>query len=506
LIKEKQKPLLKWTSMQNVKLTICDLPNCQETVRTILNEEFKLNLSLIEDSLDQLTDFFRLLKQQLFFCIEYPYVDKVYRNEYYHYYSSKLLDYPRDCIRISFFDRMIKNEDFRSQEKISFLQDCYKGFLVLRPTFPHIIGRSVIAPSAFINPTLCCCVTKINSTVNGIKLVVDGFPHASQDSEMMVCAETTIWSIMEYFSCRYAEYKPVLPHEIHQLLSHQSWQRQVPSQGLTAFEISFAIKHLGFGVKVYSKNSYGEEFENILKSYVESAVPVIAVLQNDQGIGHVVIIIGRTSISPDNLLDFPEIYNLSNGTTIHDFYDQPFEYVMIDDNHPPYRVAPLNNPALHYSSFPEWNGCRITNIVVPLYKRVYMEADEAKRLARDVLEKMGPSKAGHWVIRLFLTSSRSFKHAVACNPSMDLVLKELLINLSMPKFVWVAELSNKDLLKKGLASGMILMDATQPKPRREGVLAYFAENTYFAMANRTTNRINLAISPFLIYSNNLQSF
>lgn len=50
--------------------------------------------------------------------------------------------------------------------------------------------------------------------VLGVKLFIEGFPHSSQDSETITCAETTIWAAMEYFGTRYSDYKPVLPSTI----------------------------------------------------------------------------------------------------------------------------------------------------------------------------------------------------------------------------------------------------------------------------------------------------
>ena len=34
-------------------------------------------------------------------------------------------------------------------EKVKDLQEAYLGFLIVRPTFPFVIGRNVISPDAF---------------------------------------------------------------------------------------------------------------------------------------------------------------------------------------------------------------------------------------------------------------------------------------------------------------------------------------------------------------------
>ncbi len=443
-------------------------------------------------SVGTLRRFLDQMKPELFVCIEYPYVDKLYRDEYYHYYSSKLYDYNRNCIRLSFFAGEIRYEDFRNEHRKDFLQEHYRGFLVLRPTFPYIIGRSILSPDVFLNAPVVTTSVCYPATVNGLKLEIHGFPHAAQDTEMMVCAETTIWSLMEYFSYRYPEYKPVLPSHIHKILSTYSSQRQIPSNGLTALEISYAIKQLGFGVKLYSRDAYQEGFERILKSYVESGIPVTAFLENDLGIGHVVNIVGRVA-AHKAMSHFQEGSNTSN------YYDLFDEYVVIDDNHAPYRVIPLDKPALHYVGYPQWEGCKISSFIVPLYSKIYMEADQAFQLTRLALRHLPQTGQQRLILRTLLSSSRSFKHAIALNPTLDETVKELILHISMSKFIWLTEIAAEEDHAAGKARGMILMDATDR--RENGILASYFENTYIASAHGKPETIHVPLQPFSIFHN-----
>src|SRR5690606_28961595 len=136
----------------------------------------------------------------------------------------------------------------------------------------------------------------------GVKLDVDGFPHSSQDGETIKCAETTIWTLMEYFGNKYPEYKPSLPAKIHHALERFSYQRQLPSNGLTMDQISFALKEFGFGTRVYSYDAYRESLHEIVDSYVESGIPVILGLQSGS-IGHVIIAIGKHYESRHNWVE-----------------------------------------------------------------------------------------------------------------------------------------------------------------------------------------------------------
>ncbi|RZM19015.1 MAG: hypothetical protein EOO88_39235, partial [Pedobacter sp.] len=101
-----------------------------------------------------------------------------------------------------------------------------------------------------------CCFTNLQATVLSNKFKVQGFPHSSQDGHTITCAETTIWGIMEYFANRYTEYKPVLPSNISKIIQKISFKRTFPSEGLTAEQVTYAIRELGFGAMIYSRKKY----------------------------------------------------------------------------------------------------------------------------------------------------------------------------------------------------------------------------------------------------------
>lgn len=452
-------------------------------------------------ALQEIESFLLTVKDEVFVCVESPYVDKLFRNQYYHYYSSKLVDFNRDCIRISFFKETIDLKEFRDISKYERLQSIFLGFLVLRPTLPNVIGRSVLSPFAFKNEKIYCCSTVMESSILGIKLKVEGFPHASQDSEMMVCAETTIWSIMEYFANRYSDYRPALPHKIHSILSTHSNQRQIPSTGLTAIEISYALKKIGFGVRIYAKEAYGiDEFNYIFKSYIESGLPVIVGLENDN-IAHVVIYMGRTENTPI-VADLK--YNKINAQTeIADYYSQCQKYVSIDDNHPPYRIVDYDKPSMHYKQA-NWADCEITSITVPLYPKIYLESDQAKRLSKVAFNSyIKPLENKKYIFRTYLSSCRSYKHYLALYSNMHELPQDIILNISMSKFIWITEIMTEDDYLLNKASGLIIMDATENS--QNGILAFYLENTYFITIDGLTKKLPVPLQPFNIF-NNLKAF
>ncbi len=491
--------------MENLYVDLLPATQVVARVDALLTDKYGLNNGAERTrSLIRLRELMQVARPGLTACIEYPYVDKLYRNEYYHYYSSKLYSYSRDCIRISFFDADVQHSDFRDAGREDFLREHYLGFLVVRPTFPAIIGRNVLHPAFFKNPEIEAVCTRYPASVNGVKLTAHGFPHASQDAEMMVCAETTIWSVMEYFSHRYPEYRPVKPDEIHRVLGKHSAQRLIPSKGLNLHEICFALKSLGFGMRIYSADSY-DDFDSILKMYVESGIPVIAAIENlATGIAHVVNVIGRTTAKSEDLAGITS-EELHHSCSISNYYDLCKEYVFIDDNHPAYRVAPLEEPALHYNDT-RWAGCTVTNFIVPLYPKIYLEADRAAELAKhffqqlNALPNLRAGAGARYLLRTMLMSSRSFKHIVAHNTTLDATVKESLLYLSMPKFVWITELIKDTDYPHDMASGMILFDATEK--RENEFLAFFLGSVYLSpVAGQIKAINNLNLHPFSSFHN-----
>lgn len=289
------------------------------------------------------------LKEDLYCLIEYPYVDKVYRDSYYNYFSSKHFSYKRDCIRVSLFDGEITHEEFFDSKKHLELNTNFLGYLVIRPTINALFGRSIISPKAFEINHFQICSCKTDSLIYGVKLSVEGFPHSSQDGETIKYAETTIWVLMEYFGNKYADYKPALPAKIHSALERFSYQRQLPSNGLTMDQISFALKEFGFGTSIYARGAYGDELHNIIDSYVESGIPVIVGLQSND-IGHVIIAVGKKL---DGDIDWDKVDKSKielDGKNIiyYETTNVPAKYIVQDDNHSPYRQIELKNPGEHY--------------------------------------------------------------------------------------------------------------------------------------------------------------
>lgn len=449
--------------MSSIEISITKIEDAVDTIKAAIETFFgKSDLDLnIESELYKITD---TLRDDLWVLIEYPYVDKVYRDSYYTYFASKHNTYHRDCIRVSFFTDEITLGQFRSHSEEGLLQKKFVGYLIIRPTFHCPIGRSLLNKKAFADNDYSICDYIGDVSVNGVKLRVQGFPHCSQDTESISCAETTIWSIMEYFGNKYADYRPTSPSQIVSLLNEFSKQRLLPSTGLTVDEISFALKEFGFGSNIYSREeAYGDEIENIIAYYIESGIPVIAAVKNET-VGHAIAVIGRQNDSTTDLSKTRrrELEYLDTTVEYIDYTDISRKYIVNDDNLAPYRAVDLGYPVEHYDPDGDFKGCIIEAVVVPLYKKIYLEVIKARALALTIIsdKNFGYKFSGGFVFRFFLASSRSFKEHVFRSQLND-DYKDYLILTAMPKFIWCAEIYDQADLQDHKVAALVILDATE---------------------------------------------
>ncbi len=497
---------------------ICKVEEVLSQISQIWQENYKLSETHAAKIIEKnLVPYFDKLRNDLYAVVEYPYVDKMYRDTYYNYYSSKLEQYHRDTIRISFFDTAIVLEDFLDCDRKDKLESGsnYFGFLTLRPTFPKVIGRTALSPKAKKDNEILCCLAKINSTVNSIKFKVSCFPHSSQDNQTISCAETTIWSLLEYFGNKYPEYKPVLPSAIHRVLHKFSYKRLMPTEGLTAEQVTYAVREMGFGAMIYSRNKYPDTFDSIISTYIESGIPVIAVLSNGE-LGHAVNIIGREVESVDRVISANTVTLEETGDRkieIIDFNKIERKYVFIDDNYPPYQLTNLTEPCKEYYEDIKWHDCAITNIIVPLYPKIYLEANKARHNFFQYLKNsiIGIKDAETRIVKTFLASSRSFKEYIALNKNLDNRIKVLFLGIAMPKFIWVAEISKITSFEKGLIDGIILQDATEPIKHTDNsmlgnltLIAGYVDNLYFTQNLGIFKEVTTFANPFENFRNNLR--
>lgn len=432
-----------------------------------MKKQFDWDDSTANDKFSKLErKYFSVLVPNLAVVVEYPYVDKVYRNSYYRYYSGKAKPVSRDCIRLSFF--IDTNPSMVGAPMIHEIWERqYRGFMILRPTELNIVGRNAISPDIYIENDFQICKTEIPASVNGLKVGVEAFPASSQDAETMVCAETAVWATMEYFGNRYAEYTPVRPSHIIKLLKNQSFSRQLPSSGLTSEQICYLLKNMNFQPVLIPV--YGEESDySMISSFVESGIPVVLSITNyvdesypvEDRVAHAILCIGHERVKEvevNNVKSFDD-----NGLSFIDYDSIKKRFVFIDDNCPAYRMDYLETPADSYTK-KKWKDCKIRFASYPLYEKILLMPYSVKYMAINFLHFIPGIDDGREItLRTFLASSRSYKDYV-CRNNMPEEMREMILNLYLPKFIWVVELSSRKGLLENYAEGLLIFDSTEPK-------------------------------------------
>lgn len=395
-----------------------------------------------------LSQFLDELKPELKMVVETDYVDKVYRDSYYAYFSTKLKDYGRNCLRVSFFEPVFNTKEEFINLSGAEAQEAYRGFLVVRP-LAKCIGRNAIDIRAKIGNAQSVEIRKadIPATCLGIKLKAHAFPHASQDEEYMTCAETTVWSMMEYYGNKYSIHQPVLPTDILSSIKPTSFKRQVPSTGLRLEQISLALQRQGFGCMVYEKSN--PRFQELFTCYMESGLPLAVIVEGAWG-KHAIVCVGRPPIDRNNIVKLSKCINVD-----YVFWNRNEEqFVFNDDNRPCYQIDSFKTPTQYFGI------SKIAYFIVPLHKKIYLPAEQAIDKSNYFVENDFKAPPGSYV-RTFLTSSRTYREYVRFNKDIPNIIKEVYLTISLPKFIWVTEVtySNVDFLNKKV-NGLILLDAT----------------------------------------------
>jgi hypothetical protein len=444
------------------------------------------------------------------FVIEFPYVDRHYRDTYYSFHSSKLKKVGRDCIRVHLFDGEVTKDDLLKKE--NGLDEKYWGFFIIRPLLHSILGRSLISPKAFKKNEYVCCLMKIRVSLLGNELTVYGFPHITQDRETHTCAESALWSYIEYFGSKYPQYKPLLPSQIIKTLLDTTEHRLLPSKGLTKDELAKCLQNNGFQCQIYSfSNSATEADKNavhfrVIQIYIESGIPLLLILGGN-GHGHTVLAIGHQE--DDSIYD-SQNHHFPDGLSWADVSYFNKKLILIDDNKPPYQIADVHKPADYYPNT-ELKKMRIKSFITPLPEHMFLAAEKVYAMAEKIFNTkiVGLQTNGEkWITRLFLTVSRSFKEFLfKTDNTLAPVLKNRLLSLPLPKYSWVCQIFKAhEYTKNGLCSGLLIIDPTSDGILPASVLFYAIDNNMFSHDNVIWDKKPARIVPFRMetYRNNLK--
>ena len=429
--------------------------------------------------------------------IENNYVDRIYRDCYYSHFSGKHFEYNRYCKRILFFSG-------DQEERLKFLEEDilnknFLGCIVIKPIKNGAIGKTLLSPKVLhtdVNKKIYVRITEYSISFCGMNLKIEAFPYSMQDRETLSCAEVTILNILDYYSNNYSDYKFTLPSDIYSIISNHGFERPLPTTGMSYTMISKLLLEFGFFPKLYVANEgyTDEQMRRILSYYVESAIPVALGLQYRVGYNHSIVCIGHGDKN-ENIIktELYRTFETDDGTKsenlfIADTANSHDELIVMDDNLCPYSTYGFRREQKNIFSIEKESllfgktiqggfdtSSKILCIAVPLYKRMQMDAENARYICIEVLKdrkssfkefvdrglgiEIGTAESPI-VMRLFLASSRKFLHERMNSLPKDHVLRKVYKSTYFPKFIWVCELSSLSSYNKKEVIGEIILDAT----------------------------------------------
>lgn len=485
------------------------------------------------------------------FVLQEDYVDKAYRDSYYTYYSGKLYTHSRFSKRVILFCDTFNDRNFFDLNPKE-LNKKLVGSIVLRPLNIQVIGRTLLNPKYFMPSNSFVKTAEYNFTVFGKRLTVDAYPFSMQDGEVTTCAENTLVNLLDYYSTKYPDYHYLLPSEINKIALENGFERSVPSKGLAPEVISRVLCEARFSPLLYSSYKIDmEKMRRILFYYIESGLP-IAVGFNDFLEAHSITVIGHGFYkkSKDSILSktYGEFDGKSKSTTwFCDVANLVDEYYIMDDNLRPYhsvkyfsfeneqevkqfitteKIQLYKNDYIfsNFISENETDGIdmkKIESVIVPLSKKMYLEAADAVDIFRSLLasgkysiknalsnlnkeinqenlnrikkviclETLG-NKDYPVIIRVYLASARGYTRFK--DETLSDIYKGFYNSVVYPKFIWVCELSTIETFNNNKIIGEIVLDATATplQPLDSVILVNYPYQIYLRKPNDSNGYLN----------------
>jgi len=485
------------------------------------------------------------------FNVIYP--QAVYMAKYIEGEKKKLIERYAKISKENWYDfenyntsqKAVPNAD--SGKKYDAFQDAFIGSCVINPLLDGSIGLTLLDPEKlnFKDPQNGVRYIRravFKEEICGRRFEIRAFPFRTQDGQFTRCTEVTLLNLFDYFGTLYSEYRTVLPSEILFFEQSHSSNRVLPASGITYETLSSIIRFFGFspyyktkermylgyevsaetGNEINSEKTEktkGLEFDDFgkyisdnvpeqleermhrcLHHYIESGIPVAVGLKRNsrQLNGHSIVCIGHgDSVCEEQKESVCKRYQEITKEKFcfidsASFYEQ---YVVMDDGQMPYSKVSFRDMSNQIKR--GYSRDIIAELVVPLNKRMISDERTAYNHCVRILSDSGVGldesyRNNHIILRLFLTSCRSYKAFRTATkiqnkyPDMLKDLQEQYAQLPMPRFVWVCEiydgLGDYNSCK---AFGELVIDATNLASNQavSSLLLAVYQNRYFFQTN-----------------------
>ena len=429
--------------------------------------------------------------------IERHYIDKDYRDTFSHFHSKRFNTPSARCVRLHFFNTAMTEDQIVAGGEAC--ENSYLGYSVIRPTKPNCIGRTFLSHNLRLHPESHLSLCKEMVHLLGQRFKVEGFPFISQDSDATVCAQSALWTLLRYYSNRYPAYSEILPFQITNLANqHAAGTRVYPSAGLYSWQLAEALRLQRFAPLVYSRTQFPTDFDHLLYTYIESGLPLLLTLAD-----HVIVAFGHHSDyqrpQPAQLQKLPYTSHFNRS------------FVVCDDNHFPYQMLCEKGAGRSCDSRFTWTD--IKEFIVPLPEKVFLPAEQVQTVVEAVLQHpttgikaLSPILIGKsLILRLFLTSTRSYKRYLNERGMGHPVVEKVYRHLPMPHFIWVCEIADYgEYAQDRKVLGEIIWDATRNAHEPDGWIALHYPECLVVDAGSALNQSS-KLESFALESNNSYS-
>ncbi len=407
---------------------------------------------------------------------ESAYIDRDFSAAYSSFYSTLFQPYLKYCSRLHFFKSELHGLDKDAgaeaiSRTIEENDDNYLGYVILRPLAHAPISSAVLSAKHLRGAPSQEVAVRSNFQVHalGATLTVEGTPLTQQDTRIGACAQATIWTAARHFHNRHSTAWYSIPDITEAALkpTDSALTRSLPagSDYLTCDNMVRAFRAIGQHPVVYGPSlvngvsDWGRPSpKEIISRYIDSGIPVIlGLLATGAAVGHAVVAVGAER--RDDL----DLSSLPPSPTSAEF----ITHILVNDDQ---RGSYCRLPQLKSDKTDEYPFCletEVTFIMVPLPSKVYMTAEIAETMARDVVEQisveckilagkvLGQDDAQNWdedpefytaastktlLARTYLTFGWKYKARMMRNGVSDRLKSELL-GRQLPRYVWVTEFS-----------------------------------------------------------------
>jgi hypothetical protein len=388
--------------------------------------------------------------------------DPDFLEEHEAFYSKQHRAISRHCTRVHAFKKSVPAAGPTSDttavlgyiDEAAAEPDSYLGFITIRPLRHAPVGATILVdrPEA---PALCKDSFPVH--IAGTTFVVSGTPYLQQDNAVGACAQASMWMALRTLRRRSGN-SAYSPAELTlSATRYLALDRVFPGRrGLTVEQMLSAIKASNHDPLVIPITQPADPADVILQAspYIESGLPVVAILNHPTTGGHAVLAIGLAPNLADKSAPPP-------GLIIH------------NDNRGPYRILPQTVA----TGSSEYSLGQTGSLIIPVPDGIFMSAGEA--------EPQAISNLGFWLstflatpvaaganlpvaslaARTYLCTRHAFRKWAKECPTLDASAKEIYRTTEMPKLVWVTEVHDAAIYEpanphKQSRLGEIVLDAS----------------------------------------------